>query len=424
MMKRKNNWLTALSLSSGLILAGGLIAIPAMAQKGAGDATGVARQAVQPELETISGTVTTIKIEPCEKTTGHSTTGTHILLKDSDENVWNLHLGPTASVKHVTDQLVVGQEITATVFRTDKLPKDNYVVQTLTIKDTPVRLRDENLRPVWAGPGQGPGQGFCLGKGPGHGQAKGPGKGPGSKSSNGLACMNFSAQMLANIADQGPLDEHEAAGLTELREEEKLAHDVYVALAAKWQVPIFTHISQAESRHMNAMARLLEAYRLDDPVADREAGEFSSPRFTKLYQELIQTGSGSLTEAYKVGALIEELDISDLQNVTEKSTQPLVKQVFGNLERASRNHLRAFASQLAQQEESYEARHLTQAEFDSIAESDWERGHGGQRGQGRMGQKGRGPGWGRGRGAGQENTPHRGRGPGGRHGRGQGRGAI
>jgi hypothetical protein len=241
--------------------------------------------------------------------------------------------------------------------------------------------------------------------------------------------VNFSAQMRAEVAAQGPLEEREAAGLIELREEEKLAHDVYVVLAAKWQVPIFTNISQAESRHMNAVASLLKVYQLDDPVADREEGEFSNPRFTALYQELVQAGSGSLAEAYKVGARIEELDISDLRKVTVESTQPLVKQVFGNLQRASRNHLRAFASQLAQQGETYAARHLTQEQFDSIANSDWQRGHsgqGGQRGQGRVGQRGRGPGWGRGpgRGAGQWNTPRQGRGPGGRQGRGQGRGAI
>jgi hypothetical protein len=234
--------------------------------------------------------------------------------------------------------------------------------------------------------------------------------------------VNFSAQAITDLAAQGPLGDREAEGLRNLREEEKLAHDVYVALAAKWQVPIFTNISQAESRHMNAMARLLEVYQLDDPVGNRDTGEFSNPRFTALYQELVQAGSGSLVEAYKVGALIEELDISDLQNVTAESTQPLVKQVFGNLQRASRNHLRAFASQLAQQGETYEAKHLTQAQFDSIADTAWERGHGGQRGQGRVGRKGRGTGWGPGRGSGQGNAPRQGRGGG--RGRGQGRGAI
>ena len=260
----------------------------------------------------------------------------------------------------------------------------------------------------------------------GRGQGKGLGRGRQGERPNGSACVNFSALMRADLADQGPLEEREAAGLVELREEEKLAHDVYVALAKKWQVPIFTNISQAESRHMNAVASLLKVYQLDDPVADRDQGEFTNPRFTALYQQLVQAGSDSLAEAYKVGALIEELDISDLQKVIAESTQPLVKQVFENLQRASRNHLRAFAARLAQQGETYTAKHLTQEQFDSIANSDWQRGHGGQGGQGRVGPRGRGPGWGQGpgRGAGQGNAPRPGRGPGGRQGRGQGRGAI
>ncbi len=85
-----------------------------------------------------------------------------------------------------------------------------------------------------------------------------------------------------------------------MREEEKLAHDVYLALADKWSVPVFANISQAESRHTTAVARLIDAFGLADPVGENAIGKFTDPEFDKLYRDLVQAGSVSLAEAYKV----------------------------------------------------------------------------------------------------------------------------
>jgi hypothetical protein len=181
-----------------------------------------------------------------------------------------------------------------------------------------------------------------------------------------------------------------------MREEEKLAHDVYVALADKWNVPVFANISRAESRHTNAVARLIDAYALADPVGENPVGKFTDPEFARLYDELVQAGSVSLAEAYKVGALIEEMDIDDIRKVIADARQPDVQRVYQNLERASRNHLRAFAARLDAVGGNYVAKHLTQAEFDSIAASAWETGRhagsGGGRGPDSAVGKGRGPG--------------------------------
>jgi hypothetical protein len=221
---------------------------------------------------------------------------------------------------------------------------------------------------------------------------------------------------LSTSANNTLLSDAEADGLVRLREEEKLARDVYVALAAKWKVPVFSNTSRAESRHMNAVAQLLERYSITDPVGNHPAGEFTDPEFAKLYDELVKAGSVSHIEAYKVGAMIEDLNIADLRKERANTKLPDVERVYQNLERASRNHLRAFASQLDAQGETYVAKHLTQSEFDAIAKSPREREPGARRG-GRGNDSGRGPGWGGGQGRG------RGQGYGHRHGRGPGRGA-
>ncbi len=183
-------------------------------------------------------------------------------------------------------------------------------------------------------------------------------------------------QAKANVATAG-LSVELRQSLVHMREEEKLARDVYLTLNRKHDSTVFSQIASAESRHMAALGRLLDRYRLPDPVVDDAIGKFTKPEFTQLYTELVAQGSKSLADAYEVGALIEELDIVDLiAGARMISQHPDIERIYQNLMRASRNHLRAFASRLDEQGKTYTAQHLSQKEFDKIAASPWERGHG------------------------------------------------
>ena len=108
------------------------------------------------------------------------------------------------------------------------------------------------------------------------------------------------------------LTDEEIAGLMWMREEEQLAHDVYVALGDAWDLRIFDNISRAETTHIDAVAGLLDLYGLDDPAAGNDPGTFTEPALQRLYDQLVADGSRSLEEALEVGAFIEELDIVDL----------------------------------------------------------------------------------------------------------------
>ena len=56
--------------------------------------------------------------------------------------------------------------------------------------------------------------------------------------------------------------------LTFLREEERLAHDVYTALAAKYPTTkVFANIANSEQRHYDSMGLLLQRYGLSDRAA-------------------------------------------------------------------------------------------------------------------------------------------------------------
>ena len=138
----------------------------------------------------------------------------------------------------------------------------------------------------------------------------------------------------------------ETATLLHMVEEEKLAHDVYVALADDSGARIFDRIAVSEARHTDAVRALLEARGIADPTAGAAAGEFTNPAFDELYADLVAEGSTSLDAALQVGVQIEELDIADLKEAIAETDQADIDTVYGNLLTASGHHLTAFENQL------------------------------------------------------------------------------
>jgi hypothetical protein len=137
------------------------------------------------------------------------------------------------------------------------------------------------------------------------------------------------------------LSQDEIDGIVWMREEEKLARDVYQTLAQDYDLPVFTNIASSEQAHMDAVAALLERYDIADPAAGKAPGAFADPALQELYDNLVSKGTTSLSAALQVGATIEEIDILDLQ--ARASAAPDVAFVYGLLERGSQNHLRAFS---------------------------------------------------------------------------------
>ncbi len=143
-----------------------------------------------------------------------------------------------------------------------------------------------------------------------------------------------------------PPTAEESADMTFMREEEKLARDVYLRLAETWDLAPFVAIAGAEQRHMNALLRLLTRYQLPDPAAGKLIGEFTDPELQALHDALLAQGGQSPAAALKVGALIEEVDIEDNAAAMSRTTKSDVSATYDNLLCGSRNHLRAFARTL------------------------------------------------------------------------------
>ena len=180
---------------------------------------------------------------------------------------------------------------------------------------------------------------------------------------------------LSTMVSQYPyqdLNEEERAGLIQMREEEKLARDVYLTLFDKWGHRVFSNIANSEQRHMDAVKSLLDKYGMTDPVVDNSVGVFTDPHMTELYNALVQKGSASVIEALLVGATIEDLDIYDLNASLAQTDNEDIQAVYQNLVKGSRNHMRAFANALSAYGVVYTAQYLSQEEVNQIIAGSWE----------------------------------------------------
>jgi hypothetical protein len=160
-----------------------------------------------------------------------------------------------------------------------------------------------------------------------------------------------------------------------MREEEKLARDLYLELSKDYTLPVFKNIARAEQNHMDVVLSVMTGYSIEDP-ASTEAGVFTNTDLQALYNSLLEKGKTSLVEALKVGALVEETDILDLAKVYEMNPGDELTALTEALMLGSRNHLRAFNRVLKVNGVVYEPVALSLEEFTGIVTSDWEKGTG------------------------------------------------
>jgi hypothetical protein len=208
----------------------------------------------------------------------------------------------------------------------------------------------------------------------------------------------ISHNMQMALVETAGLTDADLTSLTKMKEEEKLARDVYSALYQKWGSEVFARISSAENNHLNAIVRLLQNYDLPDTLIG-EAGAFINADIQKLYTDLTTKGSESVVDAYKTGALIEEMDLKDLGNEISAGVNENIVMVYENLERGSRNHLRSFYSQLTSLGAVYSPIYISQTNYDQIVTSAMEKGKQYKmKGQGKSNGKGKHNGSGKGKG--------------------------
>jgi len=161
-----------------------------------------------------------------------------------------------------------------------------------------------------------------------------------------LICFGTIGAAMPVLAADLPQDV--ADTLLYMREEEKLARDVYVHFAGLYVgvtpgAHVFDRIAESEQRHTDAVKDLLATYGMDDPAASTAPGEFVNDELQALYLTLTSVGEAGITEALGVGVLIEQKDMTDIVAAIETSAAYSdIVQVYTNLLAASQRHLDAF----------------------------------------------------------------------------------
>ena len=166
------------------------------------------------------------------------------------------------------------------------------------------------------------------------------------------------------------LTEADKEALLFMLEEEKLARDTYTLLYDLWNINQFANIGNSEQSHMDAVINLLDAYMVDYSILPQ--GEFLNSELQALYDQFALDGSLNTGNAFQIGATIEDLDIVDLQEYIDVTTNTTLIDVFSGLQCGSRNHLRSFINSIENNGNTYTPQFLSQEEYDSIINGEHE----------------------------------------------------
>lgn len=177
-----------------------------------------------------------------------------------------------------------------------------------------------------------------------------------------------------SVVDQNNLEaltQQEIDDLTFLREEEKLARDIYRFSYELYGERAFSNIANSEQVHMDKVLELLVKYNIDDPASETE-GVFNNQELQQLYNELKAKSTLSLIDALWVGATIEDLDINDISINETRTTKEDILLVYESLKCASRNHIRGYTFKLSEFEITYTPAFISAEEYEEIIQGSHE----------------------------------------------------
>lgn len=160
------------------------------------------------------------------------------------------------------------------------------------------------------------------------------------------------------------LSDSDIEALLFMLEEEKLARDTYEFLDSEWGLIQFANIKISEQSHMDAIITLLE--RSNTPYTILPYGEFDDDHLQDYYNQFVENGQLSQSNALQIGATIEDLDIVDLQEFIDHAENLSVIKVFESLKCGSGNHLRSFVSSIELLGDTYTPQFLTEEEYNQI----------------------------------------------------------
>ncbi|NYT00852.1 MAG: DUF2202 domain-containing protein [Methanocellales archaeon] len=162
-----------------------------------------------------------------------------------------------------------------------------------------------------------------------------------------------------------PLTTTEIEGILLIREEEKMARDLYLDLYDKEKLTIFLKVANSEQNHMDSIKILIDRYSLQDPVQE-ERGLFTNQTIQALYDQQTEIGKRSLEDALGAGATVEEVSILHLEEHIGHTDREDIIVAYEGLLTGSQKHMRSFVSSMDTHGYEYTPHFLSQEEYDQI----------------------------------------------------------
>lgn len=157
-----------------------------------------------------------------------------------------------------------------------------------------------------------------------------------------------------------------------VREDEKIARDLYFSFFRNFGLKTFENIGKAEDNHIKATEKLFDYYEIDYPALSAN-GKFEDASRQKLFDSLLLKGTPEL-EAFKVMALLEESNIVEYGEVLKSIVNPNIKLVIENLAKASANHFKAAIRQITALGGTYAPALMTQEQYRALIAIGFEKG--------------------------------------------------
>ncbi len=170
-----------------------------------------------------------------------------------------------------------------------------------------------------------------------------------------------------NLFGQMPTNQVEKDGILWLSESTKLSKDIYYEIHRLWNVNIFKSIEYLENNDMKAVAEILKDYNISNPNKDTTLGIYTSPYISNLFTDFSGKYDNSEYEALRIAATLEDLMISDLNELLQSSTNTDFIKIFTELRYSAISHIRAVNKYMKKKYKvEYQAQFLSPVELKEI----------------------------------------------------------
>jgi len=186
------------------------------------------------------------------------------------------------------------------------------------------------------------------------------------------AATSAASDATFNALPKADLNATETADIQLLQEEAKFAYDLNSALyGMHTDLPILLNISNAAKVSMKADDVILVRYNIPDPESQK-AGVFTNPSLQQMYNNDLNTGLSSASDALKMSAQFTDMNIADLTAAIGRTDNQDLVYIYKQQLALARNDLRSLSQSLAGYGVVYVPQYITPASYAAIIGSPME----------------------------------------------------